>query len=70
MDSSARFARLDSLDASWSSLDAWMKFWIAMVVVGVVIELIVVWREYKGERHEWLRGIIRPPDKPSKWLLF
>jgi hypothetical protein len=70
MDSSTLFARLNNLESSWSSYDSWLKFWIALVVVGVAIELVVVVKEYRDDRHEWSRGIIRPPDRPSGWLLF
>jgi hypothetical protein len=70
MDSSALFAKLNNLENSWSSLDAWLKFWIVLVVIGVSIELIVVVKEYRDDRNEWARGIIRPPDRPSRWLLF
>jgi hypothetical protein len=70
MDSSALFARLNNLENSWSSLDSWLKFWIALVVIGVAIELVVVVKEYRDDKHEWGRGIIRPPDRPSRWLLF
>lgn len=47
-----------------------MNFWTALVIVGVAIELGVIVKEYRDDRHEWSRGIIRPPDKPSRWLLF
>jgi hypothetical protein len=63
MDSSALFAKLNNLENSWSSLDAWLKFWIVLVVIGVSIELIVVVKEYRDDRNEWARGIIRPPDR-------
>jgi hypothetical protein len=70
MDPSTLLARLNNLENSWSSLDAWLKFWIVLVVIGVAIELVVVVKEYRDDRHEWLRGIVRPPDRPSRWLLF
>lgn len=69
MDPSTLLARLNNLENSWSSLDAWLKFWIVLVVIGVAIELVVVVKEYRDDRHEWLRGIVRPPDRPSRWLL-
>src|ERR1035438_9258941 len=68
MDESALLARLSNLESSWSSLDSWLKFWIALVVVGVAMEVVVVIIEYRHERHTFNQGIIRPPDKPSRWL--
>ena len=69
MDELALINKLKSLEASWASLDSWLKFWIFLVVVGVVVELVVVLIEYSRELHEFRRGVIRPPDKPSTWLL-
>jgi hypothetical protein len=62
--------RLADLERYWSSLDRWMNFWTALVVIGVAIELWVILWEYRDDRHEWGRGIVRPPNRPSTWLLF
>jgi hypothetical protein len=68
MDESALLARLNSLESSWASLDSWLKFWILLVVVGVAMEVVVVVIEYRHERRAFNRGIIRPPDRPSRCL--
>ena len=60
---------LSRLESSWSSLDGWLNFWTLVVVIGVAVELIVIIVEYRREKHEFNRGIIRPPDKPSVSLL-
>jgi hypothetical protein len=69
MDELTLITKLKSLEASWASLDSWLKFWIFLVVVGVVVELVVILIEYSRELHEFRRGIMQPPDKPSTWLL-
>lgn len=65
MDASALAKALDSLEKSWSSLDWWLNFWTFIVVVGVAVELIVVMTEYTHEWHDFKRGIIQAPEKPS-----
>jgi hypothetical protein len=65
MDESALLSELKSLESAWGSLDHWLIFWIALVVVGVAMEVVVVGIEYRHERRAFSRGIIRPPDKPS-----
>lgn len=69
MDELTLIARLKTLEASWASLDAWLRFWIFLVVLGVVVELIVILVEYFDELHEFRRGILKPPGRPSTWLL-
>lgn len=65
MDESTLLAKLKTLELSWGSLDSWLRFWIAIVVIGVAMEVVVIVIEYRHERHAFNRGIIRPPDKPS-----
>lgn len=65
MDISALESRLKSLEASWSSLDSWLNFWTALVVVGVVMEIAIVLTEYQKELHEYRRGTISSPGKPN-----
>jgi len=69
MDELVLIAKLKTLEASWASLDSWLKFWIFLVVVGVVVELVVILVEYSHESHEFRRGILLPPTRPSMVLL-
>jgi len=62
--------RLADLEKHWTLLDHWLNFWTVLVVIGVAIELWVILWEYRDDRHEFRRGIVRPPDRPSRWLLF
>jgi hypothetical protein len=62
--------KLKTLESSWSSLDWWLNFWTATVVVGVVVELVVIAVEYRHDRSDFEGGVIHPPDKPSTMLLF
>lgn len=70
MDELTLLNRLNSLELSWGSLDRWLKFWILLVVIGVSVELVVICIEYRHELHDFGRGIIHAPDRPSGWLLF
>jgi hypothetical protein len=65
MDASALERLLDSLEKSWSSLDWWLNFWTVLVVVGVAVELVVLIIEYTRDWHDFKRGAIHAPDKPS-----
>src|SRR5437016_5084535 len=69
MDESALRTLLKSLEASWSSLDSWLNFWSALVVIGVALEIFVIIKEHREDLHEFRRGILRPPTKPSTSLL-
>lgn len=69
MDESALRKALASLDDCGASLHLWLKVSTALVVVGVALEVVFVIWEYVVDLHEFKRGIVRPPDKPS-WLLF
>ena len=60
---------LNRLESSWSSLDGWLNFWTLIVVIGVAVEVVVIVVEHRHGMHDFRRGIIRPPDKPSAWLL-
>lgn len=60
---------LKRLESAWSSLDGWLDLWSSLVVFGVAVELFVLVIEYRHELHEFRRGIVRPPDKPSLSLL-
>jgi hypothetical protein len=69
MDELALIKKLKNLEMSWGVLDYWLKFWILLVVVGVAVELVVIWVEYSHDLHDFRRGIIHAPDRPSRWLL-
>jgi len=66
MDDSALFRSLSILEKSSSSLDTWFNICTVIVAVGIAVELIVLYLEYSHERRDFDRGIIRPPDKPSR----
>ncbi|MGB0117013.1 MAG: hypothetical protein WCF61_20250 [Terriglobales bacterium] len=57
---------LDCLEASRLLLHGWLSFFTALVVIGVVSETIFVIWEYRNDRHDFRRGIIRPPDRPNR----
>jgi len=60
---------LANLESSRSSLHWWLEFWTALVVLGVVLEVIFVVWEYVEDLRDFGRGIIHPPERPSLWLL-
>ncbi|MFZ0479690.1 MAG: hypothetical protein WAL71_11105 [Terriglobales bacterium] len=68
MDESALKTLLDNLDASRSSLHAWLHFWTFLVVLGVALEVVFVVKEYIDQSHDFRRGILHPPEKPSTML--
>src|SRR4051812_26063893 len=59
-----------ALESRSESLESWLKFWIFLVVVGVVLEVFVVIAEYRHALKDFRRSIIHSPDKPSGWLFF
>jgi hypothetical protein len=61
--------QLSSLESSWSSLDGRLDFWTLTVVIGVAVELVVIVVEHRRAMHDFTRGVIHSPDRPSKWLL-
>jgi hypothetical protein len=68
MDESALLNQLKTLESGWGSLDHWLNFWVALVVIGVAMEVVVIVIEYRHELHAFNRGIILPQDRPSRWL--
>src|ERR1039458_1870520 len=69
---------ISALDSAINSLNRWSAFWerllpffTAWVVIGVAAEIwLIVW-EHNDEMDAWRRGIVRPPDRPSRrklWL--
>jgi hypothetical protein len=70
MDESALKALLASLEASRSTLHWWLEFWTILVVAGVALEIVFVVWEYVEEEHDFRRGIVHPPERPSRLLFF
>jgi hypothetical protein len=70
MDELSLLARIASLNTRLDSLDPWLYVSSIAVVVGILFEFAIIRHEYKDDRADWRRGIIRPPDRPSrKWLI-
>ena len=53
---------LENSSVPWERTLPWFT---ALVVLGVLMELWVIWRERRDDMEAWRRGIIRPPDGPS-----
>jgi hypothetical protein len=60
---------IKALESRSDSLEDWLKFWICLVVAGVVIEVFVVLVEYRHALEEFRRATIRTPDRPSGWMV-
>jgi hypothetical protein len=69
MDESALKVLISNLEGSRATLDSWLFVFTLFVVVGVVLEVVFVIWEYRDELHDWRRGIVHPPEKPSIALL-
>lgn len=69
MDELTLLAKLKCLEALRSSLHSSLRFWEWVVVVGVIIELIILLKEYRDDWRDFRRGTIHSPEKPSKLLL-
>lgn len=69
MDESALRGQLSNLETLRSSLHSWLHFWEWIVVVGLVIDLIVIVREFWDGWQNFKRGTIRSPERPSVLLL-
>lgn len=67
-DESALRSALASLDDYSSSLYWWLGFWTFIVALGVVLEVVYVVGEYLEELHDFKRGTIHPPERPSTTL--
>ena len=68
MDESALRILVSSLEASRSTLHWWLEFWTFLVVAGVALEVVFVVWEYVEELHDSNRGIVHPPERPSRLL--
>jgi hypothetical protein len=53
---------LESSSVPWEQSLPWFT---ALVALGVVMELWVIWGERREGMEAWARGTIRPPDRPS-----
>lgn len=69
MDESALRILLAKLEGSQSSFHWWLEFWTAMVALGVILEVVFVVWEYIEDLHDFRRGIVHPPERPSTVLL-
>jgi hypothetical protein len=70
MGESALKAMIDSLESSRDSFESWLNLFSALVAIGVVLEIVFVIREYREQLHDWGRGFIHPPDRPSRmWFM-
>ncbi|MGA2355740.1 MAG: hypothetical protein ABSG02_14690 [Terriglobales bacterium] len=71
MDEATLRACIENLGSRLVSLHHWSDLWTVLVVVGVAFEVIVLIVVYLAERHDFRRGFVHAPDKPSfKLLLF
>jgi len=61
---------IKNLASSSDSLRPWLHFFVTLVAIGVVLEVVFVLWEYCERRNEYRRGTIRSPQKPSGWKLF
>jgi hypothetical protein len=69
MDESALRMAIAKFEASRSSFDWWLEFFTVLVVLGVICEVAFVVLEFREDLHDFRRGILHPPDKPSVLLL-
>jgi hypothetical protein len=73
-DTGALTRLISDLNNSRSHIDFWFSFATALVVVGVAVEVAIVWIEFRKGRKEyrddfilWGRGESGPPHKPITW---
>lgn len=69
MDESALRMAIANLEASRSSFTWRLELFTALVVAGVVCEVVFVIWEFRADLHDFRHGIIHTPEKPSMWLL-
>lgn len=62
-------SRISGVERYVDSLEKWLWISSLAVIVGVALEVYFVIHEYKEDRETWLKGIVRPPDKPSTRVL-
>jgi hypothetical protein len=70
MDSSTLLAELTRRYGElshWVEVDGrWLNRWTAAVVIGVALELWVIWKDHKSSLRDFKRGTIRSPERPSR----
>jgi len=54
--------KIAALEASRSSLDHWLTFFIFLVVIGLAVELVVIWLEHRHETLAFERGVSERPS--------
>jgi hypothetical protein len=54
-----------ALESRSDSLEDWLYLWVALVVIGVVLEVGFVLWEYHEDMEEFRRGIIHSPHRPT-----
>jgi hypothetical protein len=69
MDEASLKILISNLESSRASLDSWLFVFTLLVVVGVALEVAFVIWEHLDALHDWRRGIVHPPEKPSVALL-
>jgi hypothetical protein len=62
---SALESEIKALDSSSAPWERWLSWAIAAVVVGLVMEYWVIWRDRRDEWHAFRLGIVRFADRPS-----
>lgn len=69
MDALALRDQLNNLEALRSSLHSLFRFWEWMVVLGLVIDLIVIVKEFRDDWQDFRRGEIHAPERPNTLIL-
>lgn len=62
MEELALINKIAALEASRSSLDHWLTLSIFLVVIGLAVELIVIWLEHRHEILAFERGVSERPS--------
>src|ERR1700678_3310149 len=57
--------QLDKLNGSLSWLHWWFDFWTVVVFIGVAFEIFVIVSAYREANHDFRRGTVMPPARPS-----
>src|ERR1019366_5802451 len=62
-------SQISGIEQYVDSLEKWLWLSSLAVIIGVALEVYFVVNQYREEREAWGRGFVRPPDRPSPWLL-
>jgi hypothetical protein len=65
IDRSTEEIAVRSLESCSASLNESLSWYIWIVVIGVVFEIVPILVEYVEDRKKWKQGIIRSPEKPT-----